>query len=97
MLHVQLFLCLSRQQEAHRAADFKQTIQQLQQQLHNSKVAAKQSEQQLQEQVQQLRRSSSDKENSLVQLQQRCQSTEIQLQVCIWLKLILCGRLKHHG
>lgn len=91
------FLCVSLQQEARQAAEFNQTIQQLQQQLHNSKVAAKQSEQQLQEQVQQLRRSSSDKENSFVQLQQRCQSTEIQLQVCTWLKLTVCGSLKHHG
>jgi len=99
MLHApcSTFLCVSLQQEARQAAEFKQTIQQLQQQLHNSKVAAKQSEQQLQEQVQQLRRSSSDKENSLVQLQQRCQSTEIQLQVCIWLKVIMCGNLKYHG
>ncbi len=99
MLHTpcSTFLCVSLQQEARQAAEFKQTIQQLQQQLHNSKVAAKQSEQQLQEQVQQLRRSSSDKENSLVQLQQRCQSTEIQLQVRIWLKPIMCGDLKYHG
>ena len=72
-------MCL--QQEAGRAADYQQTVQQLQKQLQNSKVAAKHSEQQLQEQVQHLRRSSSDKGNSLVQLQQRCQSTEIQLQV----------------
>ncbi len=85
------------QHEARQAAEFRQTIQQLQQQLHNSKVAAKQGEQQLQEQVQQLRRSSSDKENSLVQLQQRCQSTEIQLQVCIWLKLMMCVNLKYQG
>ncbi|KAL0044678.1 hypothetical protein WJX82_005253 [Trebouxia sp. C0006] len=81
--------CTQNSQEARQAAEFKQTIQQLQQQLHNSKVAAKQSEQQLQEQVRQLRRSSSDKENSFVQLQQRCQSTEIQLQT---LQAVGCER-----
>ena len=65
------------QQEADKAAALKQTVQQL----LSSQKAAEQSEQQLQEQVQQLRQSSSDKENSLVQLQRRCQSTEMQLQV----------------
>ena len=67
------------QQEAGQAVKLHQMTQQ---QLQNSRAAAKQSEHELQEQVHQLRRSSSDKENSLVQLQQRCQSTEIQLQVC---------------
>ena len=58
-------------------------MQQLQQQLQSSQVAAKQHEMQLQDQVHELQRSASDKENSLVQLQQQCQSTKIQLQVSI--------------
>ena len=69
------------QQEAGRAAGLRQAVQQLQQQLHSSRDVAQQSQQQLQEQVQQLQRNSSDKENNLVQLQQKCQATQIQLQV----------------
>lgn len=69
------------QQEADQAAGLRQAAQQLQQQLHSSRAVAQQSQQQLQQQVQQLQRTSSDKENSFVQLQQKCQATQIQLQV----------------
>lgn len=75
------------QQEAGQAAGLKQAAQQLQQQLHSSRAVAQQSQEQLQEQVQQLQRTSSDKENSLVQLQQKCQAAQIQLQVRTFLML----------
>ena len=73
--------CHHVQGAAQQAAGLKQTVEQLQHQLHNSAAAATHAEQQLQEKVQQLQCSNAEKQNSILQLEQMCQATQMQLQV----------------
>ena len=69
------------QAAAQQAVELKHEVQDLQQQLQRSVAAAKQAEQQLHEKVQQLHRSNSDKDSSIRQLEQQCQTSEAQVQV----------------
>ena len=69
------------QAAAQQAVELKHEVQDLQQQLQHSVAAAKQAEEQLHEEVQQLHRSSSDKDSSIRQLEQQCQTSEAQVQV----------------
>lgn len=73
------------QNAAQEVMQLRQAVQQLQQQLHSSTRAAKQIEQHLHEKVHQLQHSSSEKQNSILQLQQQCQASEAQAQVSIYL------------
>ena len=66
---------------AQQAAELRQAVQQLQHQLQNSAAAAKHAEQQFREKVQQLQCSNVEKQNSVLQLEQMCQATQMQLQV----------------
>ena len=69
------------QAAAQQAVELKHEVQDLQQQLQHSVAAAKQAEQHWCEKVQQLHRSSSDKDSSIRQLGQQCQTSEAQVQV----------------
>lgn len=73
--------CRDVQDAAQQAAGLRQTVQQLQHQLYNNGAAAKHAEQQLQEKVRQLQCSNAEKQNSILQLEQMCQATQMQLQV----------------